>query len=144
METGERTKIENKHYENLNTILKINPESQYQFLCLYRLGKEKMEEFLKNFPKLKRGFYLMRNLLEQFIKNVHLAYLSRYVYRDNKIILDKYESHIRKIHHTIYLPLLDKKTIAKIRYRTVVEYFNKIEPRELLYILNWDSRVEEI
>jgi len=140
METGERTKVEKKQYENLKTILKIQPEVQYQFLCLYRIGGEKVEEYLQCFPKLKKEFYLMYYLIEQFTKNVHSAYLSRYVYKDGKPILEKYESHIYKIHHEIYLPILDKKTITKIRYRNVVEYFNRMEPRELIYILNWDTR----
>lgn len=144
METGERTKVENKQYENLKIILKIEPEVQYQFLCLYRIGGEKVEEYLKCFPKLKKNFYLMYYLIDQFTKNIHSAYLSRYVYKDENPILEKYESHIYKIHHEIYLPLLDKKTITKIRYRNVVEYFNRMEPRELMYILNWDTRDDKI
>jgi hypothetical protein len=138
--TGERARVQNDQYENLKTILKIKPEIQYQFLCLYRIGDEKLEEYLNCFPKLKKDFYMMRYLLDQFMKSVHSAYLSKYVYKDGKSILEKYESHVYKIHHNMYLPLLNKNTITKIRYRTVVEYFSKMEPRELIYILNWDSR----
>jgi hypothetical protein len=144
METGERTKIANKQYEDLKLILKIKPEIQYQFLCLYRIGKERIEEYLKYFPKMKKEYYYMLYLLEQFMKNVHNAYLSRYVYKDGIPILEKYQSHIYKIHHEVYLPLINKNIKAKIKYKTVVEYFTKMEPRELLYILNWDARMDNL
>jgi hypothetical protein len=78
------------------------------------------------------------------MKGVHEAYLSKYVHKENNPIVEKYESHVHKIHHTLYLPVLNKRTIAKIRYRTVVEYFSRMEPRELMYILNWDARRENL
>jgi len=140
METGERTKMLNKRYEDLKQLLQIKPGVQYQFLCLYRIGREKVEEYLTIFPKLKKEFYLLRTLYEEFMKRVHNSYLLKYVYKDDTPVLDKYSSHIYKIHRTLYLPKLNKHTIAKIRYNDVVDYFNTMEPRELLYILNWDCR----
>jgi hypothetical protein len=142
METGERTKLTNKRYDDLKILLRIKPEIQYHFLCLYRMGK--INEYLNYFPKMKKEFYIMRYFLEQFMKNVHKAYLSKYVYKDGEDILEKYGSHIYKIHHNIYLPVLNKNTIARVRYSTVVDYFNKMEPRELIYILNWDARTENL
>ena len=144
MDTGERTKIVNKRYDDLKTLLRIKPETQYHFLCLYRIGADKIDEYLNYFPKMKKDFYLMRFFLEQFMKNVHKAYLSKYVYKDGEDILEKYASHIYKIHHNIYLPVLNKRTIARVRYSTVVDYFSKLEPRELIYILNWDARTENL
>jgi hypothetical protein len=142
METGERTKTINKRYDDLKTMMRIKPELQYRFLCLYRMGK--INEYLNYFPKMKKEFYIMRYFLEQFMKNVHKAYLSKYVYKDGKDILEKYGSHIYKIYHNVYLPVLNKNTIARVRYTTVVDYFNKMEPRELIYILNWDARTENL
>jgi hypothetical protein len=78
------------------------------------------------------------------MKGVHNAYLSKYIYKENTPILAKYESHVYKIHHTMYLPVLNKKTIARVRYRTVVDYFSRMEPRELIYILNWDARTDNL
>jgi hypothetical protein len=144
METGERATIKNKRYEDLKALLTIKPEIQYHFLCLFRIGSEKIEDYLKFFPKMKKEFYLMRYFLDQFMKGVHEAYLSKYVHKENNPIVEKYESHVHKIHHTLYLPVLNKRTIAKIRYRTVVEYFSRMEPRELMYILNWDARRENL
>jgi len=144
METGERANMKNKRYEDLKELVSIKPEIQYQFLCLFRIGSEKIEEYLKFFPKMKKQFYLMRYFLEHFIKGVHAAYLSKYVYKEDKQILAKYESHVYKIHHTIYLPVLNKRTIAKVGYKTVVDYFSRMEPRELIYLLNWDTRGENL
>jgi len=144
METGERAKLISRRYDSLTMLLNIKPKIQYQFLCLYRIGKEKIDEYLTFYPSMKHDFHIMRYLLEQFIRDVHQAYLSKYVYKNGKHILKKYESHVYKIHHTIYLPALDKHTIARVRYKDVVEYFNKMEPRELIYLLNWDVRKENL
>jgi hypothetical protein len=140
IETGERTKILNKKYEDLKDLLSIKPQLQYQYLCLNHIGKEKVEEYLQLFPKLKKEFYVIKQLYKEFIKNVFISYLTKYVYKDDEPILEKYQSHIYKIHHNLYLPLLNKNTITRIRYKNVVDYFNKMEPRELMYILNWDCR----
>jgi hypothetical protein len=147
MNTGERTKIKNKHYEDLKTILAIKPEIQYQFLCINRIGSDKVNEYLTHFPKMRKDFYLMRYLLDQFMKNVHLSYLSKYIFRDNKPILEKYDSHVYKIHRHYYLSGLKKNRNnkkIKVEYNTVVDYFNKMEPRELFYILNGDARMEKL
>jgi hypothetical protein len=140
METGERAKISNKNYEDLKLLLSVKPQLQYQFFCLNRIGKEKVEEYLKMFPKLKKEFNTLKHLYKDFTKNVFTSYLSKYVYKENDLILEKYQSHIYKIHHNLYLPLLNKRTITKIRYKNVVDYFNNMDPRELIYILNWDCR----
>jgi hypothetical protein len=140
IETGERSKIVNKRYENLKSLLLISPSIQYQFLCLYRIGRDKVDEYLTIFPRLKKEFYLLRTLYDEFVRDIHKSYLSKYVYKYDTPILEKYQSHIYKIHHKLYLPILNKHTITKIRYKNVVEYFSKMDPRELLYLLNWDCR----
>jgi len=140
VETGERTNIKNKQYEDLKSLICIKPSIQYQFLCLNRIGRDKVDEYLKIFPKLKKEFYVLRNLYDQFTKKVHESYLKKYVYKEKDIILEKYRSHIYKIHHTIYLLKLNKNTIARTNYREVKRYFDNMEPRELIYILNWDCR----
>ena len=145
METGERTYVKTKKYDDVACILKIKPEIQYLFLCLYRIGIEKVNEYVILYPKMRKDFFMMRYLLEQFMKEVHSAYMSKYVFMERKRILEKYQSHIYKLHHEIYLRSLKKnKAKTKIKYSTVVEYFSRMEPRELLYVLNWDARMENL
>ena len=94
---------------------------------------------------MRKDFFMMRYLLEQFMKEVHSAYMSKYVFMERKRILEKYQSHIYKLHHEIYLRSLKKnKAKTKIKYSTVVEYFSRMEPREVLYLLNWDARMENL
>jgi hypothetical protein len=140
MQTGDRTKLINKRYEDIKSLIRIKPSVQYQFLCMNNLGKEKINEYLALFPRFKKEFYFLRNLYNEFITGVFKSYLSRYIYKEDIPVLAKYESHIYKIYHNVYLPRLDKHTITKIRYKNIVDYFNKMEPREMFYILNWDSR----
>jgi hypothetical protein len=146
METGERTYMKTKIYDDVGCILKIKPEIQYLFLCLYRIGKEKVNEYLLLYPKMRKEFFMMRYLLEQFMKQVHFAYMSKYVFKEGMTILEKYSSHIYKLHHEVYLPSLNNNSNSrcKIKYSTVVDYFSKMEPRELLYLLNWDARMENL
>jgi len=145
METGERTHIKMKRYDDLRTLIRIKPEIQYLFLCLYRIGKEKVNEYLLLYPKMRKDFFMMRYLLERCMKEVHTAYMSKYVFKEEKETLEKYSSHIYKLHHEVYLASLNRSRVkTKIKYSTVVDYFSKMEPRELLYVLNWDSRMEKI
>jgi hypothetical protein len=56
----------------------------------------------------------------------------------------KYFTHIYKIHHEIYLPSISNKKInekvQKIYRKTVLKYFDNMDPRELLFILSSDKR----
>jgi hypothetical protein len=147
METGERTHVKMKRYDDMTALLRIKPEIQYQYLCLWHIGNcngngiSKVEEYVSLFPKMRKDMYLMRYLVDQFMKQVHASYMSKYVFKEGKVIVEKYRSHIYKLHHEIYLPSLAKEKIP-IKYSTVVEYFHSMEPREMLYVLNWDTRVE--
>jgi hypothetical protein len=138
--TGEKTKFMNERFDRIKRILYIKPTIQYQFLCLYRIGRDKIDEYLSYFPAMKKDFYLLRSEYEEFIKEIYKIYLDVYVRKYDIIIDEKYSSHIYKIHHEIYLASLNTKNHIIIKYGTVLEYFSKMEPRELLYLLNWDKR----
>ena len=62
-------------------------------------------------------------------------------------IHDKYITHILKIHQNIYLASLRKSrktqidSKQKVTFQTALEYFDKIEPRELLFIINENRRL---
>jgi hypothetical protein len=139
-ETGDRTHVESKRYKDAKTLLTVNPSIQYQYLCMHRLGKANLEEFIAYFPRMKSDFYKLRYQYDSFVMNVYKAYITKYIDKTDDIILDKYISHIYKLHHTIYLPSLTVKKPVYINKKIVNEYFNKMEPRELLYLLNWDLR----
>ena len=138
METGERSSIQNPTYEEIKKLRGNNPNLQYQYLCLRRARK--IKDFLYYFPQYKSLFYNFYNDYNNFIINVHNSYISYYVQKQEIKISKKYFPHIYKIHHTLFLPSLQTDTPLIIRKRVVNEYFEGLEPREMLYHLNYDKR----
>jgi hypothetical protein len=145
--TGERTKIITDSYIERNKRTIIEPNLQYQFFCLNRifhLSKKTTNEkkinnlnWIKNCPIFKKQFFKINELMEEFIKKTHEAYLSLYVLKDKLEISPKYYTHIYKIHHGIYLPSLKNKSEKiKITRQVIQNYFYNMEPRELLFLYN--------
>lgn len=138
LNTGYKTKIENPSYRQKKFLRGNNPNLQYQYLCLYRV--KKINDFLNYFPryvKLFKKFYYDYN---EFVSNVHLSYLYYYVQKNQVIISKQYLPHIYKIHHEIYLPSIITGDPIIIRRKVVKDYFDNMEPRELLYHLNYSIR----
>lgn len=137
IETGEHCRILSKTYESLKKTIRIDATVEYQYFCIRRIGK--IKEFLLQFPRYKKDFFNIQNEYEIFISNVHHEYCNYYIYKTSEHVDAKYFTHIYKIHHTIYLPSI-KTTTKKIYKKTVREYFDKMEPRELLFIMSYDKR----
>jgi len=138
IETGERTSLKNPRYEEVKLLRGNNPNLQYQYLCLRKTGK--IQDFLFYFPQYKNIFYRFYQEYENFVTNVHYSYLTYYVQKQNVKISKKYSPHIYKIHHEMYLPSLQTEEPLIIKRRVVKEYFEKLEPREMIYHLNYDRR----
>jgi len=138
LETGVRTGLKNPRYEEVKLLRGNNPNLQYQYLCLRKT--EKIKDFLFYFPQYKTIFYRFYQEYENFVTNVHYSYLSYYVQKQNVKISKKYSPHIYKIHHEMYLPALNTEEPLIIKRRVVKEYFEKLEPREMIYHLNYDRR----
>lgn len=144
--TGEKTKIPNHRYEKIKQGDRISPFVQYQYLCYRRIFSQLKvstnEKWIHEIPKPNKTKKQMLDInadVEEFIQNVYYAYKNKYVYKSRTRVAEKYDTHIYKIHHTIFIPSLrtEKKSIT---LNVVKEYFNAIEPRELLYIINADRR----
>jgi len=135
IETGERAVLELSFYIQLKTIQSIKPNVQYQYLCLKRINK--VAEYLAIFPGFTKQFNIIREHYEEFMSNVYHSYMNFYVYKNTKQVLEKYRIHIKNIHHTIYLPNINTDIVSR---KTVRDYFDKMEPSQLLYILNGDNR----
>lgn len=138
METGERTSIRNPTYENIKLLRGNNPNLQYQYLCLKRSSKVK--DFLYYFPKYRKIFYTFYEEYNKFVTDIHQSYLTYYIQKQNIKIAKKYFSHIYKIHHELYLPSLQSETKLIVKRRVVQDYFERMEPREMLFHLNYDKR----
>ena len=138
VETGERTSFKNPTYEEVKLLRGNNPNLQYQYLCLRKTGK--IQDFLFYFPQYKKIFYRFYQEYENFVTNVHYSYLTYYVQKQSVQISKKYSPHIYKIHHELYLPSLQTEEPIIIKRRVVKEYFDNLEPREMIYHLNYDRR----
>jgi hypothetical protein len=130
---GERAVISNPAYEKLHAECANNAELQYIYLCLSRINQE--NEYTQFFPKHRRAFRRFQEQYHEFIKNVHNAYLIKYVWHSNRHISETYVSHIYKIHHDIYIPSLRHER-TPITFKSIKSYFDKIMPRELLFIIH--------
>ena len=143
--TGEHTTIKNQEYEYLKLSRTIAPNEQYHYFCLRRIRQ--IENFLKYYPSMKKTFNNIQNEFLNYVSNIHSAYILWYV--DKKYdIHDKYMIHIYKIHQNIFLASLRESRKSQIEstrqivtYQKILEYFDKIEPRELLFILSENRRL---
>jgi len=142
--TGEHCKVSSFYRELLKKTIHIDSSIQYQYFCMRRIGK--IKEYIKMFPKHKKAFFDVQDDYEYFVSTIHELYCNCYIYKTICLhdIERKYFTHIYKIHHSIYLTSLSNKKInkkiQKIYRKTVLKYFDNMDPRELLFILSSDKR----
>jgi hypothetical protein len=134
--TGERACRRNPNYYSLKN-RRFYPEYQYQYLCLRYM--KKVDEFLENFPQYKTLFFEFYREYQEFVRSVHSSYMMHYVFKEGTEISKKFTPHIYAIHHGVYLPSLKTHRVSITRKR-VEEYFDAMEPREMLYHLNAERR----
>lgn len=140
-ESGTRATLMNPTYEEMIKIRGNNPNLQYQYLTLSRIGKVK--EFLEVFPMYKNMFYAFNQQSAKFIRAIHTAYVTYYVKKAGaNVVIDKsIFRHIHKLHHEVYLPSLSSEGgRVLITCKRVADYFNAMEPKEQLYHLNYSNR----
>ncbi len=128
--TGERTKIENTQYQLLRELRGNNPNLQYQYFVLAKLGR--VAEFLDCFPQYREQFRRFHRQYNAFITQMHNLYVLYFIQHVRTPIPKKWFVHISRIHHTIYLPSLSQERII-IKRPVVKQYFDSLEPRALLY-----------
>lgn len=131
---GERTCIENEIYLDLKELRGNHPNLQFQYMVLKQQQRE--YEFLSHFPKytdLFNYFYLQN---ENFITQLHSAYVSYYVKKTGNLISKRYFSLIHKLHHTVYLPSLSSTKIIMKRSE-IKKHFEKMSPKQTIYFLNY-------
>jgi hypothetical protein len=136
---GMHVTYENKRYAELKELRGNNPNLQYHFFALNRIGKTK--EFIREFPEYKSLFHSFFKQYRDFLLAIHSGYVQYYILKDKRPIDKKYFVHIAKIHHDVYLPSLASGTKKIITYNVIREYFEKMEPCEILFHINHDARV---
>ena len=138
MKTGMRASLENPTYKEVKELRGNNPNLQYQYLCLLRMGK--VMDFLLYFPQYKQIFYRFYKEFQEFITNVHQSYISYYVRKSGQTISKKYFPLIYKLHHEIYLPSLTEGNEKIIMRRAEIgKQLGQMLPSELIYYLNYNK-----
>lgn len=133
--TGERSHNINETYKKMKNLRGNNPNLQYQYLCLKKIGKVK--EFLGFFPQYKDLFYKFYVEYKNFLTNLHQSYLSFYIQKNGEKVNKKYFYHVYRIHHNIYLPSL-KETKKVMNKGEIYNYFETYDPIQQLYYLNYN------
>jgi len=141
LKTCMRTCIENKTYNEVRELRGNNPNLQYQYLCLLKIGK--VMDFLRYFPQYKQLFYRFYKQVQEFVTNVHQSYMSYYIQKTGAMISKKYFPIIYKLHHNIYLTSLGEgKEKIIMRRSEIGKHVIAMAPSELIYYLNYNKNVE--
>lgn len=133
--TGDRSHNINETYKKMKNLRGNNPNLQYQYLCLKKIGQVK--EFLVCFPQYKNLFYKFYIEYKNFLTNLHQSYLSFYIQKTGEKINKKYFYHVYKIHHNVFLPSL-KETKKIMNKGEIYNYFENYDPIQQLYYLNYN------
>ena len=137
LETGKRSVFLHPTYAELRRIMKVDPHFVYHYLCLMRI--DRVKQYIQIFPHFKRLFYQFKDYCDEFIENLHTAYLVKFVWRNDTQISKKYDKYVDAIHREIYLPSISKSKISITR-KIVHDYVMSKPPGEILYSLFYDKR----
>ncbi len=136
--TGTMAIVENPTYREVRQLRGNHPNIQYQYLCLFRIGK--VMDFLNFFPQYKQLFYRFYKDIQQFITNVHQSYISYYVRKNGQKISKKYFPLIYKLHHEVFLPSLVEGNEKIIMRRSEIgKHIGQLAPNVLIYHLNYNK-----
>lgn len=131
--SGEHTLLKNVWYEAKKNEKK--DQSHILFMYLSLNYTKKIAPFLLCFPFYKALFKKFRDQYDILVNGLHQSYLSKYVYKYNTIIMDKYLHHIDRIHREIYIDSLNRGTRTNITRGTVKKYVGEMQPMQLYHLL---------
>jgi hypothetical protein len=91
------------------------------------------------FPRYKTDFAYLEKEYEQFVTEVHNAYVKFYIKRERGHHIPKQHFvHAARIHHNLYLQ--QELPRQKVTRETVQGYFEGVSPTKMFYFL---TRTEE-
>ena len=136
--SGKRCKFINPIYQEMKQIRKLDPQYVLHYLCLKRM--DLIDQYLTSFPQFRKMFSIFKKHCDEFIENLHSAYLVKFVWRNSKDKLhEKYEKYVNDIHRDIYLPSIKGNKI-QITRKVVHNYIMNKQPGEILYSLYHEKR----
>jgi hypothetical protein len=130
--SGQRSEVKNPFYEMAKKLRNMQPNMRYQYL--YLRDCHLVDYYLLAFPQYKTEFAEFEKEYEQFVTEVHNAYVKFYIKKERDQLIPKcYFVHAARIHHNIYLQ--QTHTRQKVTRETVKLYFEFITPTKMFYLL---------
>ena len=130
--TGQRCEIKNPFYEEAKLLRNMQPNMFYQYLEIR--SSNLVEDYLLAFPQYKPEFTYFENEYEQFVTEVHSAYVKFYIRKERDNCIPKqYFVHAARIHHNVYLT--QQVPRRKVNRETVYDYFKQFSPTKMFYFL---------
>lgn len=134
--TGHRCELANPFYESAKTLRNMQPNMRYLYHTIRK--DDAMCEYLTAFPQYFLIFDKLEQEYNQFVTEVHNAYVKFYIMKQrDQHIAKKYFVHAARIHHNIYMAssLESHHTRCKITRQIVCEYFDQFSVSKLFYLL---------
>jgi len=134
VESGERAKFMNPQYIQAKELNKSSPHLGLYYLCLHK--QNLVKDYLEYFPKFRKTFRKFQQIFQDYIEELHSAYLVKYVWRNSMggKMNEKYLPYVNDIHRDLYISSL-RSSRTKVTKPLVYQYMLKKPPAELLYIL---------
>jgi len=135
---GERCKIRNPNYEEVKNLKGNHTKNQYLYLVLRNTGK--LKDYFKFFPECKNEFSVYRDKVHIFTYSLYENYIMCYVYKKKPLrdFPKQFSHHMYKL-HGLYIDEL-KPNNEHVNIKVVQDYVNKLEPRFLMYSINYNLR----
>ena len=150
IKTGDRCQIKNPAYLVMKRVNELDGLSFFQYLCLKRIQKEEL--YVNYYPEEDDRYIHYFQLFRHFVKDVHSAYLQKYVIKSNLPITSKFSRLIDRIHKEIRIPSLYKRSQKsqqtqngqeaiplKITHGVVYKYIRSLDPMEILHLITQDK-----
>ena len=139
---GNRTKIWNPNYLKIKGLRGNNPKIQFQY---YNLLKDKrLSEFLLYYPEYMNMFNGYKNELYNWTEQLWSNYKRCYIRKEKP--LREFPKQFRSCMYTIhqnYLKVL-RPNNKKVDKLFVINYVNNMEPAQLMYLINYVYRNNEV
>lgn len=128
--TGFRTYIENNEHLLITRTRETETFVKYLFFCLNRIHSD--YKICDIYPHYAKKMYMMKNIYEFMIDIVHQTYVDYYIKKKTVELYEPFKKYLIDIHKTYYIPSINSIKPTLITRRVVKDYYNKINPFELL------------
>ena len=137
-ETGWRSKIRNPVYEEVKQLRGNYPKIQFLYYVLRQSGS--VSKYLKYYKEHSDEFEKYRKQLHNYTQNLYLNYIDCFIKKNAHVNTYPHQYKVSMTAlHTIYLDTLLSKG-KHIHKGVVIDYVNKLSPKQLMYLINYNYR----